>query len=77
MQGHGRMIKVFARGGAFVVREKELGKDFFGLFGFGCSGCNACWLQQPKTEEESTGYPEPGSKGTIVLATTTSFRDSA
>jgi len=39
-------------------------------------GVTLAGCSKPKTEEESTGYPEPGSKGTIVLATTTSFRDS-
>jgi len=33
-----------AKGGAFVVYEKELGKNFFGLFGFGYSGFNARWM---------------------------------
>jgi len=41
-------------------------------------GVTLMGCSKPKTETggESTGYPEAGSKGTIVLATTTSFRDS-
>jgi len=51
MQGHVRMIKVLLKGCLVLV-----------ALGVTLAGCS-----KPKTEEESTGYPEPGSKGTLFL----------